>query len=150
MLARDNARVVVTDLGMESCEETRASLREDDHFSVVSDVSSKESVTDCFRQILEKYKRAPDIIVNSAGITKDGFLLRMKEEDFDRVIDVNLKGTFLITQAAASLMKEQKLPGSIVNIASIVGRTGNIGQVREQDGQTNKQTNKNKKKLKKN
>ena len=46
------------------------------------------------------------------------------------MIDVNLKGTFLVTQTAASLMKEQKLPGSIVNIASIVGRTGNIGQVR--------------------
>ena len=55
-------------------------------------------------------------------------MLRMKEEDFDKVIDVNLKGTFLVTQAAASLMKEQQLPGSIVNIASIVARTGNIGQ----------------------
>merc|ERR1712079_947326 len=73
-------------------------------------------------------KRAPDIIVNSAGITKDGFLLRMKEEDFDKVIDVNLKGTFLVSQAAASLMKEQQLAGSIVNIASVVARTGNIGQ----------------------
>merc|ERR1719320_1780740 len=52
----------------------------------------------------------------------------MKEEDFDKVIDVNLKGTFLVTQAAASLMKEQQLAGSIVNIASIVGKTGNIGQ----------------------
>ena len=52
----------------------------------------------CFKQILDKYKRAPDIIVNSAGITKDGFLLRMKEDDFDKVIDVNLKGTFLVTQ----------------------------------------------------
>ena len=50
------------------------------------------------------------------------------EEDFDKVVDVNLKGTFLVTQAAASLMKEQQLPGSIVNIASIVARTGNIGQ----------------------
>ena len=48
-----------------------------------------------------------------------------------QVIDVNLKGTFLVTQTAASLMKEQKLAGSIVNIASIVGRTGNIGQVRD-------------------
>ena len=121
--------MVVTDLSMDSCKETQASLRTDDHHAIVSDVSSKESVNECFQQILDKYKRAPDIIVNSAGITKDGFLLRMKEEDFDRVIDVNLKGTFLVTQAAASLMKEQKLPGSIVNIASIVGKTGNIGQV---------------------
>merc|ERR1712183_510581 len=128
VLARDNARVAVTDLNMEACTATQQSLRPDEHLSVVSDVSSKESVGACFQLILEKYKRAPDIIVNSAGITKDGFMLRMKEEDFDKVIDVNLKGTFLVTQAAASLMKEQQLAGSIVNIASIVGKTGNIGQ----------------------
>jgi len=148
VLARENARVVVTDLNLDSCQETRASLsRPDDHHAIAGDVSSKESVSDCFKEILDKYKRAPDIVVNSAGITKDGFLLRMKEEDFDEVmlvnhlreeihishapsevIDVNLKGTFLVTQTAASLMKEQKLGGSIVNIASIVGRTGNIGQ----------------------
>ena len=90
-------------------------MRPDEHLSVVTDVSSKESVGSCFQHILEKYKRAPDIIVNSAGITKDGFMLRMKEEDFDQVIDVNLKGTFLVTQAAASLMKDQQLPGSIGN-----------------------------------
>eukprot|EP00092_Neocalanus_flemingeri_P086907 GFUD01109574.1.p1 GENE.GFUD01109574.1~~GFUD01109574.1.p1 ORF type:complete len:277 (+),score=72.30 GFUD01109574.1:163-993(+) len=128
VLARDNARVVVTDLSMESCQETMQSLRPDDHFSVSSDVSQSASVNDCFKQILDKYKRAPDIIVNSAGITRDGFMLRMKEEDFDKVIDVNLKGTFLVTQAAASLMKDQQLSGSIVNIASIVGKTGNVGQ----------------------
>merc|ERR1719145_277009 len=113
---------------MDSCRETLGSLREDDHFAVTSDVSQASSVNDCFKQVLDKYKRAPDIIVNSAGITKDGFLLRMKEEDFEKVIDVNLKGTFLVTQAAASLMKDQQLAGSIVNIASIVGKTGNIGQ----------------------
>merc|ERR1712209_256688 len=128
ILARDNARVVVADLNMDHCRETQNTLRDDDHLSVVSDVSQSQSVTDCFKQILDKYKRAPDIIVNSAGITKDGFMLRMKEEDFDKVIDVNLKGTFLVTQAAASLMKDHQLAGSIVNIASIVGRTGNIGQ----------------------
>ena len=121
-------------------------LRSDEHYSVATDVSQSDSVSECFQKVLEKYKRPPDIIVNSAGITKDGFLLRMKEEDFDQVIDVNLKGTFLVTQvgyqasslllqlkyftlqAAASLMKENQLPGSIVNIASIVARTGNIGQ----------------------
>jgi len=128
VLARDNAKVVVTDINMEACQQTLQGLRPDDHFSVTSDVSQSASVNECFKQILDKYKRAPDIIVNSAGITKDGFMLRMKEEDFDKVIDVNLKGTFLVTQAAAILMKEQQLAGSIVNIASIVGKTGNIGQ----------------------
>merc|ERR1719433_1431572 len=103
-------------------------LRPDDHYSVATDVSQSDSVSESFQRVLEKYKRPPDIIVNSAGITKDGFLLRMKEEDFDQVMDVNLKGTFLVTQTAASLMKENQLAGSIVNIASIVARTGNIGQ----------------------
>ena len=74
------------------------SLRVDDHLTVAADVSKSESVNDCFKQILDKYKRAPDIIVNSAGITRDGFMLRMKEEDFEKVIDVNLKGTFLVSQ----------------------------------------------------
>ena len=74
------------------------SLRGDDHLTVAADVSKSESVNDCFKQILDKYKRAPDIIVNSAGITRDGFMLRMKEEDFEKVIDVNLKGTFLVSQ----------------------------------------------------
>merc|ERR1712098_569166 len=128
VLARENAKVVVTDLSMDSCQETMQSLTQDDHFSVASDVSQAGSVNDCFKQILDKYKRAPDIIVNSAGITKDGFMLRMKEEDFDKVIDVNLKGTFLVTQAASSLMKEKNVSGSIVNIASVVAKTGNIGQ----------------------
>ena len=98
ILARDNARVVVADLNMDHCRETQNTLRDDDHLSVVSDVSQSQSVNDCFKQILDKYKQAPDIIVNSAGITRDGYMLRMKEEDFDKVIDVNLKGTFLVTQ----------------------------------------------------
>ena len=100
ILARDNARVVVADLNMDHCRETQNTLRDDDHLSVVSDVSQSQSVNDCFKQILDKYKQAPDIIVNSAGITRDGYMLRMKEEDFDKVIDVNLKGTFLVTQVA--------------------------------------------------
>ena len=103
-------------------------MNQDGHLSIVTDVSKAESVSESFKQILDKYKRPPDIIVNSAGITKDGFMLRMKEEDFNKVIDVNLKGTFLVTQAASSLMKEKNVSGSIVNIASVVARTGNIGQ----------------------
>lgn len=128
VLARENAQVVVTDLSTESCQETIQLLNPDNHLSISTDVSQSQSVKSCLQQVLEHYKRPPDIIVNSAGITKDGFLLRMKEEDFDQVIDVNLKGTFLVTQAGASLMKDKGLPGSIVNIASVVARTGNLGQ----------------------
>ncbi|MBI5815742.1 MAG: 3-oxoacyl-[acyl-carrier-protein] reductase [Nitrospinae bacterium] len=75
----------------------------------------------------ELYARA-DILVNNAGITKDGLLVRMKEEDFDEVIRVNLKGTFNMTQAAAAVMMKQRR-GRVINITSIVGQTGNAGQV---------------------
>lgn len=128
VLSRENAEVVVSDLSLENCNQTLSSLSQKKHLAVESDVSSLTSVKSCFQQILDEYKRAPDIIVNSAGITRDGFMLRMKEEDFDKVIDVNLKGTFYVTQTGAAFMKEQNIQGAIVNIASIVGKTGNIGQ----------------------
>jgi len=69
-----------------------------------------------------------DILVNNAGITKDGLLLRMKEDDFDRVISVNLKGAFNCIRHASPIMLKQK-SGRIVNISSVVGITGNAGQV---------------------
>ncbi len=69
-----------------------------------------------------------DILVNNAGITKDGLLLRMKEDDFDRVVSVNLKGAFNCTRHASRIMVKQK-SGRIVNISSVVGITGNAGQV---------------------
>ena len=74
------------------------------------------------------FSRPPDIVVNSAGITMDKYLLRMSEESFDKVIDVNLKGTFLINQITATAMKKAEIKGSIVNISSLVGKTGNVGQ----------------------
>jgi len=128
VLARENARVIVTDINMAACADTIKTLKQNQHLPVQSDVSSSNSVKSCFQKILEEYSRSPDIVINSAGITKDGWFLRMKEEDFDKVVDINLKGTFLVSQAAASAMKDGKIKGSIVNIASIVGKTGNMGQ----------------------
>jgi 3-oxoacyl-[acyl-carrier protein] reductase len=69
-----------------------------------------------------------DILVNNAGITKDGLILRMKEDDFDKVIEVNLKGAFNCIRHATPIMMKQKV-GKIVNISSVVGVTGNAGQV---------------------
>ena len=87
------------------------------------DVSSGDSVGEAMKQMLEKYKTCPDAVVNSAGITLDGYLLKMTDDRFDKVIDVNLKGTYRINKAAASAMKAAKLEyGSIVNISSIVGK----------------------------
>lgn len=68
-----------------------------------------------------------DILVNNAGITNDNLLLRMKEEDWDSVIDVNLKGVFNCTKAVTKIMMKQR-SGKIINIASVVGRMGNAGQ----------------------
>ena len=76
--------------------------------------------------IRDRYKPV-DIVVNNAGITRDGLLVRMKEVDWDLVLNINLKGSFLCSQQAAKQMMKQK-SGSIVNIASIVGVMGNFGQ----------------------
>ena len=91
--------------------------------SIKLDVSSGESVGEAMKQMLEKYKTCPDAVVNSAGITLDGYLLKMTDDRFDKVIDVNLKGTYRINKAAASAMKAANVEyGSIVNISSIVGK----------------------------
>ena len=68
-----------------------------------------------------------DVLVNNSGITKDGLLLRMKEEDFDRVVEVNLKGCFNCIRHVARIMMKQR-HGSIINMSSVVGLSGNIGQ----------------------
>ena len=87
------------------------------------DVSSNNSVDTAMKEMLEKYKTCPDAVVNSAGITMDGYLLKMTDDRFDKVIDVNLKGTYRINKITASAMKTANLEyGSIVNISSIVGK----------------------------
>ncbi|WP_277301022.1 3-oxoacyl-[acyl-carrier-protein] reductase [Veillonella montpellierensis] len=68
-----------------------------------------------------------DILVNNAGITRDGLLMRMKDEDFDDVIDINLKGVYLVTKAVSKIMMKQR-SGSIINMTSVVGVMGNAGQ----------------------
>ncbi|GAB6189344.1 3-oxoacyl-[acyl-carrier-protein] reductase [Marinitoga arctica] len=90
------------------------------------DVSNSEEVNNVVKDIYKEYKRI-DVLVNNAGVTKDMLLLLMKEEDFDFVINVNLKGVFLVTKAVAKIMRKQK-EGSIINISSVVGIDGNIGQ----------------------
>lgn len=90
-------------------------------------VSLTEDVDKIFSEIKEKYGRL-DLLVNNAGITRDGLMIRMKETQWDEVIATNLKGVFLVAKAAAAMMMKQR-SGSIINIASIVGVVGNIGQV---------------------
>ncbi len=93
---------------------------------IKADVSNKDDVNNMFGEIKELMGPV-DVLVNNAGITRDGLLLRMTENDFDDVIDTNLKGTFLCTKAAIKdMMKARK--GRIINISSIVGVQGNAGQ----------------------
>ena len=90
------------------------------------DVSSHDAVTALVKEVAGEFGRL-DILVNNAGITRDQLLMRMSEDDFDRVVDVNLKGTWNFVKAAARpLMKAGS--GRIINIASVVGVTGNAGQ----------------------
>lgn len=93
---------------------------------VKTDVTNYESCENMVKEAIEKFGKI-DVLVNNAGITKDGLLMRMKEEDFDKVIKVNLKGTFNMTKNVIPYMIKQR-NGKIVNIASVVGVTGNAGQ----------------------
>ena len=90
-------------------------------------VTNAQEVQGLFKYIKKQYGKL-DILVNNAGITRDALLVNMTEEQFEQVIGVNLKGTFLCGQEAASLMKETNNGGAIVNISSICGLYGNVGQ----------------------
>ncbi len=90
-------------------------------------VADSGAVSDFFRGSVKGRVRL-EVLVNNAGITKDGMLLRMKDEDFDAVLNVNLKGAFYCLRSAAAIMAQQRC-GRIVNIASVVGQTGNAGQI---------------------
>lgn len=93
---------------------------------VKADVSNADDVTEMFNQIKELMGPV-EILINNAGITRDGLLLRMSEADYDAVLDTNLKGTFLCTKAAIKDMMKAR-NGRIINITSIVGVQGNAGQ----------------------
>ncbi len=93
---------------------------------VKADVSKKSDVDNLIKMAIEKFKKI-DVLVNNAGITKDNLLMRMTEEEFDKVIEINLKGTFLVTKAVSKYMIKNR-SGSIINLSSVVGVSGNAGQ----------------------
>ena len=93
---------------------------------VLVDVSSGESVKAAVNAVVERHGGL-HVLVNNAGITKDKLLIQLKEEEWDAVLGINLKGAFLVTQAAARPMMKQRW-GRIINIASVVGQMGNAGQ----------------------
>ena len=114
---------------IENVEELEAKIKGNSNIEILfvqADVTSFESCENMINKAIEKFGHI-DVVVNNAGITKDGLLMRMKEEDFDKVINVNLKGTYNVTKNAIPHMMKQKY-GRIVNISSVVGVSGNAGQ----------------------
>lgn len=95
--------------------------------AVKADISKEEEARYLIDEAVKKYEKL-DILVNNAGINKDNLLMRMTEEEFDVVMDINLKGTFFCMKHAAKVMLKQR-SGKIINISSVVGLAGNIGQV---------------------
>ena len=94
--------------------------------AIRADISKEEEAKNLIAEAIKEYKTL-DILVNNAGVNKDNLLIRMSEEEFDKVIDINLKGTFFCMKHAAQVMLRQRF-GKIINISSVVGITGNIGQ----------------------
>ena len=93
---------------------------------VKADVTNPEQIENLVKKAIETFEKI-DVLVNNAGITKDNLLMRMSEEEFDKVIEVNLKGTYLMTKAVTKYMMKKR-QGSIINLSSVVGVTGNAGQ----------------------
>ncbi|HJV64173.1 MAG TPA: 3-oxoacyl-[acyl-carrier-protein] reductase [Geomonas sp.] len=127
-LAREGAAVVVTATSVEGAQRTADEIAAagGKALAVKVDVSSVAEVESLFKEAVAAFGKV-DILVNNAGITKDGLLLRMKEADWDEVIDVNLKGAFNCIREAAKLMSKARY-GRIVNVSSVVGEMGNPGQ----------------------
>jgi 3-oxoacyl-[acyl-carrier protein] reductase len=127
-LAAEGADVIVTATSLERAKQTadQITLLGRKAIPVKVDVSVASDVEALFKVVAEELGSL-DILVNNAGITRDGLLMRMKDEDWDSVLDVNLKGTFLCTREAIKLMAKAK-SGRIVTISSVVGEMGNAGQ----------------------
>ena len=127
-LAKIGAHVVFGDINLKNAEKSAedVSVSGGKASAILLNVTDPENVKVAFDSIKSEFKSL-DILINNAGITKDGLFVRMKEDDWDRVLAVNLKGSFLCGQQAAKHMMKQR-QGAIVNIASIVGIMGNAGQ----------------------
>jgi len=127
-LAQSGANVVVSDVNIEEAEKTAKEIED----SGVKSLAVKCNVADA-GEVAELVKKASetfptlDILVNNAGVTRDNLMMRMDEKDWDLVLNVNLKGAFLMTKAVSRAMMKQR-SGRIINIASVVGLMGNAGQ----------------------
>ena len=127
-LAENEAKIVIFDINEELSQEVVREIKAKGGSSLALkvDVTKYEEVNGATQQAIDKFKGI-DILINNAGITKDSLLLRMKEEDWNRVLQVNLNGAFNCLKAVLRSMVKQKY-GRVVNISSVIGIRGNIGQ----------------------
>jgi 3-oxoacyl-[acyl-carrier protein] reductase len=127
-LAKSGARVALAARQLDKLEEVAAEIRTGggEAFSVEIDLSVTDSIRSAFAMAAKEFGRI-DILVNNAGITRDGLVVRMKQQDWDAVLSTNLTGAFVATQQVLlSMMRERW--GRIINISSVVGQSGNAGQ----------------------
>lgn len=126
--ARKGALSVILDIKKEDVDTAVNKLKEQGlkACGYQLDVTNNDIVEQVYKTIIDEHGRI-DVLINNAGITRDTLVLKMSEEDWDRVLDVNLKGTFISTQKASRYMLKQR-EGAIINVASVIGITGNAGQ----------------------
>jgi 3-oxoacyl-[acyl-carrier protein] reductase len=127
-LANEGANIAICDIDKDALEQVKSEIEAlgRECLIAVVDVGKSGSCEDMVNKSLDKFSRI-DILINNAGIARDALLMRMKEEDWDAVLTVNLKGAFNFTKAVCRTMIKQRY-GKIVNIASIIGIIGNAGQ----------------------
>jgi 3-oxoacyl-[acyl-carrier protein] reductase len=129
-LASEGADVVICDIDKEAAERTAEEIRSKysvKAIAISADVANEGDVNSMVEETIKNFGRV-DFLINNAGITKDSLLLRMSEEEWDKVIAVDLKSVFLCTRAVIRHMMRQRF-GRIVNISSVIGLRGNVGQV---------------------
>ncbi|PAV76376.1 hypothetical protein WR25_26051 isoform C [Diploscapter pachys] len=128
-MAKQGAQIIAVDLQKETVEKTISGLENPSlHKAFGCDVSNADQVNELHKQALEFLKKPPSVLVNCAGITQDVTLLKMTRQQWDKVLDVNLTGVFLMTQAFVRSAVDQQASLSVVNISSIIGKIGNFGQ----------------------
>jgi len=127
-LAKEGANIAILDVNLEKAQATAENIKKlgVDAEAFKCDVSNTADVEAVVEKVVDRFKKI-DILVNNAGVTRDNLLIRMKEQEWDLVIAINLKGTFNFTQKVGRIMMKQR-NGSIINISSVVGLMGNAGQ----------------------
>jgi len=127
-LAESGINVVISDIMIDEAEKTAEELRKKGvkAIAVKTDVSNIDSVNDMVEQTVKEFGSI-DFLINNAGVTRDNLTIRMSEQEWDMVLNINLKGTFLCSQAVAKMMMKKRF-GRIVNIASVSGILGTAGQ----------------------